>query len=65
MEEKQYTEEELKALFENSFSAFFSEDYLRQCIKDAFFDGYDTYADYIKYGDAFVPFELKEDDMNL
>jgi hypothetical protein len=38
---------------------------IRNYIKQFFFGGFDTFEDYMKYGDAFVSVEFKEDDVNL
>jgi hypothetical protein len=37
------------------FDAFFRSVDLKVELKKTFFDGYDTYEDYVKYGDLFEP----------
>ena len=35
------------------------EDFITMIIRDFFFDGFETYDDYVKYGDMFTPLRLK------
>ncbi len=44
------SKEEVKAAWEEAFAQID----LEKLIKDAFLDGFDTYEDYVKYGDAII-----------
>lgn len=35
---------------------------IEQLMKDVFFDGYDNFEDYRKYGDSFVAIKREDDD---
>lgn len=43
-------DEKVRRLWEEMFGKLS----ISQLIKDIYFDGYDSYEDYVKYGDAFV-----------
>jgi len=39
----------------HALNELFSHIDLKKLIRDTFLDGYATYEDYVKYGDAFIP----------
>ena len=57
------SEEEFKKYLEVVIAAtdFRLNDHLLHYAKQFFFDGYDTYEDYVKYGDAFVAVESADE----
>lgn len=44
-----------KSLIRGFYESFFTKIDLKQQLRHLVLDGYDTYEDYVKYGDALVP----------
>jgi hypothetical protein len=53
-------EENRRLMLEDALRDEMLNPYFRRLIKELFFGGFDTYEDYVKYGDAFIQIETKE-----